>query len=79
MKVEHDVAAVLPDGLRTPDVWIWAVKADGGRSGRCGSASRRGLWLYDITIDDAEREGYGRGAMLALENEVRVLGHETWR
>lgn len=34
-------------------------------------------WLYDITIDESERgRGYGRGAMVALEDEARALGHE---
>ena len=34
--------------------------------------------MYDITIDEAERgRGFGRAAMLALEEELRDLGHES--
>ena len=51
-KVERDVPSVLPDGLGTADVWIWAVEAEGRRVGTV-FLGRRGedLWLYDITID----------------------------
>lgn len=78
-KVEGDIAAVLPEGLATPNVWIWAVEADRRRVGTV-FLGRRGddLWLYDITIDADERgRGYGRAAMLVLEDEVRRLGHES--
>ena len=37
-----------------------------------------GAWLYDITIDEAERgRGIGRAAMIALEDELRALGHSA--
>ena len=77
-KVAHDVDAVLPERLATPDVWLWVVEDDGRRVGTVFLGVRgSGLWLYDITIDTGERgQGYGRGAMLALEDEVRGLGHE---
>ena len=78
-KVERDIPSVLPDGLGTADVWIWAVEADGRRVGTV-FLGRRGedLWLYDITIDAAERgKGHGRAAMLALEEEVRLLGAQS--
>ena len=76
-KVERDVALVLPDGLATPAVWLWAVDVEDRTVGWV-FLGRRGeeLWLYDITIDPAERgRGYGRAAMLALEDEARRLGH----
>jgi GNAT superfamily N-acetyltransferase len=78
-KVARDVAFVLSDGLATNDTWIWVVEADGRRVGTVFVGMRDGgLWLYDITIDEAERgKGYGRGAMTALEVEVRRLGHDT--
>jgi len=55
-KVEHDVALLLPDGLATPDVWLWAVEAEDRPVGWV-FLGRRGddLWLYDITIDAGER------------------------
>jgi ribosomal protein S18 acetylase RimI-like enzyme len=76
-KVAHDVPAVLPDGLATPDTWIWAVEDDGRKVGTVFLGLRGGeAWLYDITIDAEERgRGHGRAAMLALEGELRALGH----
>lgn len=78
-KVARDVPSVLPDGLATANTWIWAVEADGRRVGTVFFGLRGGgAWLYDITIDEAERgRGYGRAAMTALEDEVRALGHDT--
>ena len=77
-KVERDLAAVLPDGLATADVRIWAVEAGGATVGSVFLGLRDGgAWLYDITIADAERgRGYGRAAMVALEDEVRALGFD---
>jgi GNAT superfamily N-acetyltransferase len=78
-KVEHDIPAVLPDGLATQDTWIWAVESDGRRVGTLFLGVRGGgAWLYDITIDEAERgRGLGRAVMLALEDEVRRLGYDS--
>jgi ribosomal protein S18 acetylase RimI-like enzyme len=78
-KVDHDFPAVLPDGLATADTWIWAVEEDGRGVGTVFLGLRGGgAWLYDITIDAGERgRGYGRAAMLALEDEVRALDHES--
>jgi ribosomal protein S18 acetylase RimI-like enzyme len=79
VKVAHDVAAVLPDGLATARTRIWAVEEHGRKVGTVFLGVRSGeAWLYDITIDAAERgRGYGRAAMLALEDEVRALGHDS--
>ena len=76
-KAAHDVAAVLPQGRATAGVHLWVVEDESGRS--VGSVflglRHGGAFLYDITIDDAERgRGLGRAAMLALEEEVRALG-----
>jgi GNAT superfamily N-acetyltransferase len=78
-KAARDVAIVLSEGLATKDTWIWVVEEDGRRVGSVFVGMRDGgLWLYDITIDEAERgKGHGRGAMTALEDEVRRLGHDT--
>ena len=78
-KVAHDIPAVLPEGLATNDVRIWAVEAEGRKVGTVFLGLRGGgAWLYDITIDEAERgRGYGRAAMTALEDEIRALGHAS--
>ena len=80
-KVERDVAGVLPEGLATPGTRIWAVEDDGRTVGTLFVGLRDGVaWLYDITIDEAERgRGVGRAAMTALEGEVRALGHAMIR
>ena len=77
-KVERDIAYVLPGGLATPSTWIWAVEDDGRVVGTVFVGVRDGgAWLYDITIAEGERgKGYGRAAMIALEDEVRALGHD---
>ncbi|MBA3348562.1 MAG: GNAT family N-acetyltransferase, partial [Actinobacteria bacterium] len=77
-KVARDIPAVLPDGLATENVRIWAVEAEGRRVGTVFVGVRDGdAWLYDITIDESERgRGYGRGAMVALEAEARALGYD---
>jgi GNAT superfamily N-acetyltransferase len=77
-KVDHDVPSVLPDGLATPNTHVWVVEHDGRRVGAVFLGIRGGeAWLYEIVIDEPERgRGYGREAMLALEDEVRSLGHD---
>ena len=78
-KVAHDVPSVLPDGLSTVDTCFWVIEDDGRRVGTIFLGIRGGeAWLYDIVIDEAERgHGLGRAAMLALEDEVRALGHDS--
>lgn len=78
-KVARDVAAVLPDGLATKDVHVWAVEADGQKVGTVFLGIRGAhAWLFDMTIDERERgRGFGRAAMTALEDEVRALGHDS--
>jgi ribosomal protein S18 acetylase RimI-like enzyme len=78
-KVQRDVDAVFPDGLATADRWIWVVEDDGRRVGTLFLGLHDGqAWLYDITIDEPERgKGYGRAAMLALEDAARGLGFDS--
>ena len=77
-KVARDIPAALPEGLATPGVHVWAVEAEGRKVGTVFLGLRGGeAWLYEITIDAGERgRGYGRAAMLALEEEARSLGHD---
>lgn len=77
-KVARDIPAILPQGLATEGVRVWAVEADGRGVGTVFVGRRDGgFWLYDITIDEAERgRGHGRAAMVALEAEARALGFE---
>lgn len=76
-KVARDIPVVLPDGLATEGVSIWAIEDRGRPVGTVFFGVRDGgAWLYDIAVDERERgKGYGRGAMTALEHEARALGH----
>jgi GNAT superfamily N-acetyltransferase len=78
-KAGRDFAAVLPHGLATEGIRIWVVEDEGRPVGTVFLGSRDGgAWLYDITIAESERgRGYGRAAMLALEDEVRRLGFQA--
>jgi GNAT superfamily N-acetyltransferase len=77
-KVANDILAVLPEGLATAGVHVWAVEHEGRRVGTVFFGLRGAeAWLYEITIDEGERgRGFGRAAMLALEEEARRLGHD---
>ncbi len=77
-KVSRDILAALPDGLATPGVHVWAVETQGRRVGTVFFGIRGAeAWLYEIAIEEDERgRGYGRAAMLALEDEARALGHD---
>ena len=76
-KAARDVAAVLPQGVTSEGTHLWVIEDESGRSVGTVFLGRRdgGAFLYDITIDEAERgRGLGRAAMLALEGEVKALG-----
>jgi ribosomal protein S18 acetylase RimI-like enzyme len=83
-KAEHDYESVLPDGLATEGQFIFAVEdAETGETvGRLWFARREldlgeVAYVYDVNIDEAARgKGFGRAAMLALEEEVRQNGLE---
>ena len=62
------------------DQFVFVVEADGESVGELWVAERdgdlgRGLWIYDVQIDEAHRgRGYGREAMLFAEEEARRRG-----
>ena len=79
-KADADFAAILPDGLETPGHAILVAEVNGEQVGRLWIAERenfgqRFLYIYEITIDKAERgKGYGRATMLLAETEARARG-----
>jgi GNAT superfamily N-acetyltransferase len=78
-KAERDIAALLPGDRPGDDQHLFVVEdeATGEAIGRVWFAERpRGArtvaWLYEIAIEERLRgRGYGRQAMLLLEEEVR--------
>ena len=83
-KAEHDFASILPDGLATEGHFIFAIEdpSSGERVGRLWFARRtvdvgEVAFVYDVNIDESARgRGFGRAAMLALEQQVRAQGLE---
>jgi ribosomal protein S18 acetylase RimI-like enzyme len=81
-KSEKDFALTMPDGLATPGQHVFAVEApDGDVVGHVWLGERqtrdegRVAFVYEIRLDEQQRgKGYGRNAMLLLEDEARSLG-----
>lgn len=73
---------LLPDGLRSKDQYLYMLEdeAAGKKVGMIWVASvlhegKRQAFIYDIRVDEEERgKGYGKQAMLALDEVVRGLG-----
>src|SRR5262245_60402745 len=73
---------LLPDGLESEDQYIYSIYDEtlGKNVGVLWFANvdfhwRRVAYVYDIVIDEPyRRQGYGRQAMLALEEKVREVG-----
>ncbi len=76
---DEQIAGLLPQGLRTPDHFLWRLVAeDGARVGVLWVHVRpveRRAFIYDIELDAAQRgKGYGEAAMRALEERLRSGG-----
>jgi len=82
-KAEHDWQRLLPNGLASPGQFLFAVE-DAGTGERVGDlwyAERESdfegktAFIYSIEISERFRgRGFGRQAMLLLEDEVRSRG-----
>jgi len=81
-KSENDFRLTMPDGLASAGQHVFAVEAlDGGVVGHVWLGERqtqyegRVAFVYEIRLDEEHRgKGYGRDAMLLLEDEARTLG-----
>lgn len=77
---ERQTAVLLPDGLTSPNAWLFEVLDDHDESiGVLWLGVRRDredvAYVYDIVIDEPWRgQGYGRATMLAAEAFARELG-----
>ncbi len=82
-KEEHD--KLLPNGLASPNQHLYSIQEtdSGSNIGLIWFASQQqGLnhyaFIYDFRIDEAQRgKGYGKQALLAIEEKVRALGLDT--
>ncbi|MET9834889.1 GNAT family N-acetyltransferase [Streptomyces sp. NPDC006385] len=78
-KSERDHAALLPDGLRTPDVFLSVLEHEGTPVGTLWVASLKGrAYVFDVESDPARRgEGHGRTLMLLAEAQAIAAGHRV--
>ena len=79
-KADRDMGAAFPDGFLSKGNVLLAIVDAGASVGVIWFAEReergrRHAFLYAISIDEERRgHGLGRGAMLALEEDVRARG-----
>ncbi|MCX3059066.1 GNAT family N-acetyltransferase [Streptomyces beihaiensis] len=72
-KADRDHAALLPEGLATPDVLLSVLEHDGEPVGTLWLALRDdGAYVYDVEVT-AERRGRGHGRALMLLAEADAL------
>ena len=79
-KADQDLPHLLPDGLATPDHYMYAIEDDGRFAGYLWLCDRDGelghsLFVYAVEIDEELRgRGLGRAAMVFAEQEAKRLG-----
>jgi RimJ/RimL family protein N-acetyltransferase len=74
--------SLLPAGLASPDQYLFTMEDEAaGRSvgtiwlGKTAREGKSKAFIYDIVVDETERgKGYGKQAMLLIEDEARKLG-----
>ncbi|MEV7004735.1 GNAT family N-acetyltransferase [Streptomyces sp. NPDC093982] len=78
-KSERDHAALLPDGLRTPGVFLSVLEHEGTPVGTLWVAKREGrAFVFDVETYPAHRgKGHGRTLMLAAETQAITAGHRV--
>jgi ribosomal protein S18 acetylase RimI-like enzyme len=77
VEAQRQLAGLLPDGVATDGMLMFAAEADGVAVGwiwlALPSAPARpdSAWIYEVQIDAEQRgNGYGRAIMLAAEEEL---------
>ena len=79
-KADRDLPMLLPDGLATPDHFMYAIEDDGRFAGYLWLCDRDGelghsLFVYAVEVNEESRgRGLGRAAMQFAEDEARRRG-----
>ncbi|MGZ3787031.1 MAG: GNAT family N-acetyltransferase [Bacteriovorax sp.] len=79
-KAQGDFNRYLPNGLGSPDQYIFSMKDNGTLIGflwfcERGAADNRKAYILDIVVEEAHRgKGHGKKAMLLLEEKVKAMG-----
>lgn len=79
-KADEDMGRLLPEGRQSKDQYIFSIRAEGKWVGTLwfgvrGALDNRKAFIYDIVLDENTRgKGYGKKAILLLEDEVKKLG-----
>ena len=79
-KADKELPQLLPEGLATPNHYMYAVEDEGRFAGYLWLCDRDGdlghsLFIYAVEIDEEFRgRGLGRAAMAFTESEARRLG-----
>lgn len=79
-KSDDDFGRLLPDGLKSVDQFLFSIKENGLWIGTIwlgirGAVDNRKGFIYDIVLNENTRgKGYGKKAMLLIEDEAKKLG-----
>jgi ribosomal protein S18 acetylase RimI-like enzyme len=79
-KANADFNRYLPIGLGSPDQYIYSLKENQELLGflwfcERGAVDNRKAYILDIIVEENQRgKGYGKKAMLLLEEKVKTLG-----
>ncbi len=80
-KARQSYIQLLPQGIATPDQYLWIVVDETGSRvgiawlGLFRKATHIEAWVYDLFIDpEQRRKGYGEQTMRLLEDQARQLG-----
>ncbi|WP_306320585.1 MULTISPECIES: GNAT family N-acetyltransferase [unclassified Streptomyces] len=75
-KADHDHAALLPEGVATPDVLLSVLEHAGESVGTLWVAQRPdGAFVYDVEVSNDHRgRGHGRSLMLLAETDSIAAG-----
>lgn len=77
---EQSFNDLLPDGLLSPDQFLYSVYSGNQQIGilwfaKKESHGKKFAWIYDIMIESEFRgRGHGKEIMIALESEVKRVG-----